>query len=90
MERQTPGLENTKSHSCNNEPSKESGKFFIQPAVLDEPFLAHCELTAFGGGWLMIRYRYDGSLDIYRNWTEYRNGFGSVDGEFWLGLQHLH
>ena len=29
--------------------------------------------------------RYDGSLDFARNWTEYVQGFGDKNGEFWLG-----
>ena len=29
--------------------------------------------------------RFDGSLDFARNWTEYVQGFGDKNGEFWLG-----
>jgi hypothetical protein len=29
----------------------------------------------------------DGSVDFYRNITEYENGFGNVDGELWLGMK---
>ncbi|XP_041781191.1 ficolin-1-like isoform X2 [Anopheles merus] len=76
--------------SCKEKPSELSGKYLIQLAENEEPFLGYCEQTAFGGGWLVVQHRYDGSVDFYRNWTEYRNGFGSVDGESWLGLEKLH
>ncbi|EAU76168.2 AGAP010760-PA, partial [Anopheles gambiae str. PEST] len=87
-----PGLyfRSISTRSCKEEPSNRTGEFLIQPTQNDEPFLGYCKQTAFGGGWLVFQYRYDGSVDFYRNWTEYRNGFGSMDGEFWLGLEHLH
>ncbi|XP_041783282.1 fibrinogen-like protein A [Anopheles merus] len=83
-------LRSVSLRSCKKNPSKRWGKYLIQPSENDEPFLGYCEQTAFGGGWLVVQHRYDGSVDFYRNWTEYRNGFGSVDGEFWLGLGKLH
>jgi len=39
-----------------------------------------------GGKWLVIQRRINGSVDFYRNWTDYVAGFGELEGEFWYGL----
>ena len=39
--------------------------------------------------WIVFLYRFDGNVDFNRTWAEYRNGFGDVTGEYWLGLEKL-
>ncbi|XP_058120129.1 ficolin-1-like [Anopheles ziemanni] len=67
-----------------------SGQYVIHVGLNLQPLKVLCEQTMFEGGWTVIQQRFDGSVDFYRNWTEYRNGFGTLDGEFWLGLEYLH
>ena len=38
----------------------------------------------------MLLKRQDGSVDFYRNWTDYKSGFGNLEGEHWLGLDNMY
>ncbi|XP_039437976.1 ficolin-1-like isoform X2 [Culex pipiens pallens] len=44
----------------------------------------------FGDGWLVIQQRVDRNEDFYRNWADYRAGFGTLSKGFWMGLENLH
>ena len=41
-------------------------------------------------GWILILNRFDPSLDFNQSWSEYVDGFGSSDSNYWMGLEKIY
>ncbi|XP_020608625.1 microfibril-associated glycoprotein 4-like [Orbicella faveolata] len=68
---------------------RTSGVYTIDPDG-SGAFDVFCDQTTAGGRWTVFQKRLDGSVDFYRGWADYKNGFGNLNGEFWLGLDKIH
>ncbi|KAH8378438.1 hypothetical protein KR093_011364, partial [Drosophila rubida] len=62
----------------------------LLPSYSSKPFRVACDTETRGGGWTIILRRSDGTENFYRGWNAYKNGFGNLDGEFFLGLEKIH
>ncbi|XP_059162539.1 ficolin-2-like [Physella acuta] len=50
-----------------------------------------CDTVTDGGGWTIFQRRVSGTIDFYRNWAEYKNGFGDFSsGNFYLGNENIY
>ncbi|XP_074121871.1 angiopoietin-related protein 3 isoform X3 [Sminthopsis crassicaudata] len=65
-----------------------SGVYTIRPGH-SESFDVYCEVKS-GSSWTVIQHRMDGSQNFNETWENYQHGFGSLDGEFWLGLEKIY
>ena len=80
-------------------PSAPSGVYNVRYLVERSPFTpytnsyieARCDMETDGGGWLVIQRRLpNGTVNFTRDWSDYENGFGDLNGEFWYGLRNIH
>ena len=68
---------------------KESGVYTVNPTKRSS-FDVYCDMKTDGGGWTVFHKRFNGFVGFYRGWDEYKNGFGDLKGEFWLGNEKIH
>ncbi|XP_008285368.1 microfibril-associated glycoprotein 4-like [Stegastes partitus] len=69
--------------------SLPSGVYIIYPIGATSGVQVFCDMESQGGGWTVFQRRLDGSVNFYRPWNQYKAGFGTAAGEYWLGLENL-
>ncbi|KAL4656025.1 angiopoietin-related protein 1-like [Arapaima gigas] len=67
-----------------------SGMYLLKADGIERPLQAWCEHGLDNGGWTVIQRRRDGSVNFFRNWENYKKGFGNIDNEYWLGLENIY
>ncbi|XP_041373593.1 uncharacterized protein LOC121386672 [Gigantopelta aegis] len=67
-----------------------SGVFTIQPRDFGLPLRAYCDIEDKETAWLVIQRKSNGSLNFNKTWNEYRDGFGEIDSDYWLGNNDIH
>ncbi|MEE6505473.1 hypothetical protein FKM82_005536 [Ascaphus truei] len=69
---------------------QEDGVYSVFPIHYPPGFQVFCDMSTDGGGWTVFQRREDGLVNFFRGWEHYRDGFGKLTGEHWLGLQRIH
>ncbi|KAG7480505.1 hypothetical protein MATL_G00056790 [Megalops atlanticus] len=67
-----------------------SGMYLVKPENANRLMQVWCDQRHDPGGWTVIQRRQDGSVNFFRNWETYKQGFGNIDGEYWLGLENIY
>ncbi|KAM9425782.1 microfibril-associated glycoprotein 4-like [Pholidichthys leucotaenia] len=70
--------------------SRPSGVYAVYPIGATSAVQVYCDMDTHGGQWTVFQRRMDGSVNFYRPWDQYKMGFGTATGEYWLGLENLY
>ncbi|XP_053319664.1 angiopoietin-related protein 5-like [Spea bombifrons] len=81
-------------YDCSNiwirNPKSTTGIYTIKPTGANSTIQVFCEMND-DGGWTLIQ-KHDGqdNLPFDRSWYDYKQGFGNISGEHWLGLDNIY
>jgi hypothetical protein len=82
--------------TCQQKACPKGSDCVFVPAVLNECDCMEC-LAGTGGvsvddgkNWIVIQRRFSTASGFNKNWSAYKNGFGSPSGNFWYGLEKIH
>ncbi|XP_007550613.1 PREDICTED: angiopoietin-related protein 1-like [Poecilia mexicana] len=67
-----------------------NGMYLLKTDNSESLIQVWCEHSLDNGGWTVLQKRKDGSVNFFRNWENYKKGFGNIDGEHWLGLDNIY
>ena len=68
---------------------RKNGIYVINPSTIPgRHFSVYCKFDR--RAWTVIQRRVNGEVDFNKAWVEYKNGFGILNGSFWLGLRNMH
>ncbi|GFV36747.1 techylectin-5A [Trichonephila clavipes] len=75
--------------------NNRSGVYTIYPRnrlTAGKSLPIYCDMETDEGGWTVIQRRgdYREQQDFYQNWTSYKNGFGNITRDFWLGNDNIY
>ncbi|XP_041833968.1 angiopoietin-related protein 5-like [Melanotaenia boesemani] len=69
-------------------PRALSGLHLIKPAGVHTAFMVYCEMRP-DGGWTVFQRRSGKAQHFDKDWKEYKNGFGALTNDHWLGLKKV-
>ncbi|KAI7791888.1 fibrinogen-like 2a [Triplophysa rosa] len=69
---------------------RTNGVYNVTPDPRNGSFPVYCDMESFGGGWTVIQHRINGSVSFNRTWIDYKNGFGDLNADLWLGNDKIH
>ncbi|XP_034019682.1 angiopoietin-related protein 5-like [Thalassophryne amazonica] len=70
-------------------PEASSGVYIIKPVANKKRVKVYCEMLP-DGGWTVFQQRSGSKVSFNKKWRYYKNGFGDLAQDHWLGLKSVY